>query len=125
MDKDFRYAYCLDLGGDYNGKVHRGKLQFESSRGTIEASGRVLNDNQWHHVAGTMAKSGDDYIYSIYVDGQLDGTVTNATGLTATTLGWAIGARYDGTWNYQGLIDDVRIFNHALTPAEVRKLYKP
>ena len=111
----------IGLMADYNGT----SVTFGHYPSPEIKSKANVQDNQWHHVAGTMAKSGDDYIYSIYVDGQLDGTVTNATGLTATTLGWAIGARYDGTWNYQGLIDDVRIFNHALTPLEVRKLYRP
>ena len=82
-----------------------------------------VQDNEWHHLVGTMAKSGSDYIYSIYVDGQLDNAMTNSVGLTATTGSWAIGARYDGSWTYQGLIQDVRIFDRALTPAEVRKLY--
>jgi hypothetical protein len=82
-----------------------------------------VQDNEWHHLVGTMAKSGSGYVYSIYVDGRLDNTITNSVGLTATTGSWAIGARYDGSWSYQGLIQDVRIFDRALTPAEVRKLY--
>jgi hypothetical protein len=82
-----------------------------------------VQDDQWHHLVGTMNRSGSDYLYSIYVDGQLDNTLTNSVGLTATSNGWAIGARYDGSWTYRGLIEDVRIFDRALTPAEVRKLY--
>lgn len=82
-----------------------------------------VQDNEWHHLVGTMSKSGSDYIYSIYVDGHLDGTMTNSVGLSSTMNPWAIGARYDGTWTYEGLIEDVRIFDRALTPAEVRKLY--
>lgn len=82
-----------------------------------------VQDNEWHHLVGTMAKSPDGYIYSIYVDGQLDNSMTNSTGLTATTGSWAIGARYDGSWPYQGLIQDVRIFDRALTPADVRQIY--
>lgn len=111
----------LGLMTDYNGtSVTFGHYPSPEIKSTSN-----VQDNQWHHVVGTMAKSRDGYVYSIYVDGQLDGAVTNATGLTATTLGWAIGARYDGTWAYQGLIDDVRIFSRALTPAEVRRLYQP
>ncbi|HUC85733.1 MAG TPA: LamG-like jellyroll fold domain-containing protein [Candidatus Acidoferrales bacterium] len=57
------------------------------------------------------------------MDGQLDNTVTSPAGLTATKNGWAVGARYDGSWSYQGLIDDVRLFDRALTPTEVHKFY--
>ena len=90
----------------------------------VEASSTVnVQDDQWHHVAGTMRQSGSDYVYSIYVDGKLDNTATNAMGLTATSNGWAIGARYDGTWTYQGLIADVRIYDRALSASEIQAIY--
>jgi hypothetical protein len=92
--------------------------------GIVGASSKVnVQDNQWHHVAGTMRQSGSDYVYSIYVDGKLDNTATNATGLTATRNGWAIGARYDGTWGYRGLIEDVRIYDRALSDSEIQAIY--
>jgi hypothetical protein len=84
----------------------------------------AVQDDQWHHVVGTLARSGDAYLYSIYVDGRLDGTMTNSVGLAATTQPWSIGARSTGEWAYVGRISDVRIFNRALTPAEVQKLYR-
>jgi hypothetical protein len=74
-------------------------------------------------VAGTMSKSGSEYIYSIYVDGKLDGTATSSTGLAPTDHGWAIGARYDGSWRYRGLIEDVRIYNRALSGTEIQAIY--
>jgi hypothetical protein len=44
-------------------------------------------------------------------------------GLGTTSSSWAIGARYDGTWAYRGLIDDVRIYDRALTADEVREVF--
>lgn len=82
-----------------------------------------VQDDQWHYVAGTMCQSGSDYVYSIYVDGKLDNTATNATGLTPTENGWAIGARYDGTWSYRGLVEDVRIYDRALSASEIQAIY--
>ena len=82
-----------------------------------------VQDDQWHHVAGAMRQSGSDYVYSIYVDGQLDNTATNSTGLTQTENGWAIGARYDGTWGYRGLVEDVRIYDRTLSASEIRAIY--
>ena len=82
-----------------------------------------VQDDRWHHVAGTMAKSGSGYIYSIYVDGKLDNSITSSVGLPATSGGWAIGVRSNGTWPYQGVIGDVRIFDRVLSPSQVRKLY--
>ena len=83
-----------------------------------------VQDDRWHHVAGTMRQSGSDCVYSIYVDGKLDNTATNATGLTPTENGWAIGARYDGTWSYRGLIEDVRIYDRALPASEIQAIYR-
>jgi hypothetical protein len=93
---------------------------------TCASSKTLLLDDQWHHVAGTMAKSpdGTGYIYSIYVDGKLDNTVTVPTGVTATSSPWAIGARYDGTWAYGGQIKDVRIYDRALSASEVQAIYE-
>ncbi|HEY5041324.1 MAG TPA: LamG domain-containing protein [Verrucomicrobiae bacterium] len=91
----------------------------------VEASSTVnVQDDQWHHVAGTMRPNGSDYIYSIYVDGKLDNTATNSMGLTPTSNGWAIGARYDGTWTYEGLVEDVRIYDRALSASEIQAIYK-
>jgi hypothetical protein len=82
-----------------------------------------VQDDRWHHVAGTMRQSGSDYVYSIYVDGKLDNTATNSTGMTPTKNGWAIGARYDGTWGYRGLLEDVRIYDRALSASEIQTIY--
>ena len=91
--------------------------------GIVGASSKAtVQDNQWHHVAGTMRQSGSDYVYSLYVDGKLDNTVTNTTGLTATENGWAIGARYDGTWGYRGLVEDVRIYDRALSASQIQAI---
>ena len=81
-----------------------------------------VQDARWHHVAGTMRQSGSDYVYSIYVDGKLDNTATNSMGLAATSNAWSIGARYDGTWAYQGLVKDVRIYDCALSDADVQAI---
>jgi hypothetical protein len=70
-----------------------------------------------------MSQSGSDYVYSIYVDGKLDNTATNSTGLTPTKHGWAIGARYDGSWGYRGLVEDVRIYDRALSVSEIQAIY--
>jgi hypothetical protein len=83
-----------------------------------------LQDGQWHHVVGTMSPSDPGYLYSIYIDGKLDNTVTSPMGLTATSNGWGIGACYDGTWSWRGSLADVRIYDHALSASEVEAIYE-
>ncbi|HEY5233490.1 MAG TPA: LamG-like jellyroll fold domain-containing protein [Verrucomicrobiae bacterium] len=123
-DKDFRNAYCLDLGGDYNGKGPRGKLQFETSQGSI-GSDRPLNDDQWHHVAACF----DGNAVHCYIDGVEKGhPVKNAGPLKKSTWDLCIGNSVVdyGTGEflaYDGLIDEVRIYNRALSSAEIKALF--
>ena len=106
---------CMDNNGGSVDFGHNG-LGYVRSKTNVQ-------DDRWHHVVGTMSKSGSGYIYSIYVDGKLDNSISSAVGLTATSGAWTIGARYNGAWPYQGLIGDVRIFNRALSPSQVGKLF--
>lgn len=51
-------------------------------------------------------------------------SVNNHQPLTASTLGnFLIGAGESGGFLFNGLIDDVAIYNHALTAQEVQQLY--
>ncbi|MCH8193569.1 MAG: LamG domain-containing protein, partial [Planctomycetes bacterium] len=86
---------------------------------------RTVNDGVWHHVAGTY----DGSRSRLYVDGELDASV-NASGPIGTGgSGYtgAIGALYknnDGAARnfFSGLIDDVRIYDVALTADQVSAL---
>ena len=123
MDKDYRNSYCLSLGGDYNGKAHRGRLVFESSRGEIE-TGRAQNDNQWHHVAAVY----DGKVVQCYIDGTGPSRpVKNPGPLKKSAWDLCIGNSVVdyGTGEflaYDGLIDEVRIYNRALSAAEIKAL---
>ena len=122
-DKDWRNGYCLSLGGDYNGKAPRGKPQFETGLGEV-GSDRVLNDARWHHVAATY----DGVHIRCYVDGVFQGhQVKNPGPLKKSTWDLCIGNSVVdyGTGEFlafDGLIDEVRIYNRALSPDEIKTL---
>ena len=123
LDKDFRNAYCLDLGGDYNGKADRGKLIFESSRGQVAVTGRVINDNQWHHVAAVY----DGQTLHSYLDGYGPSHPAKNGPLKKSTWDLCIGNSVVdyGTGEFiafDGLIDEVRIYNRALSSDELKAL---
>jgi len=108
----------------YNGKAHRGKLAFETSRGEIE-SVRILNNNQWRHIAATY----DGQNVCLYIDGTGAGHPVKTPGpLKKSTWDLCIGNSVVdyGTGEflaYDGLIDEVRIYNRALSAAEIKSLF--
>jgi autotransporter-associated beta strand protein len=85
----------------------------------------TVNDGNWHFIAIT-ASSG---LKSVYVDGVLDTTVPVANSLKNVSVGnqvWIGGttnsATTDGVVNMTGLLDDVYIFERALTQPEIQTL---
>ena len=82
-----------------------------------------VQDDRWHYIVGTMAPEGGSYIFSIYVDGVLDNTHISTVSLEATKNPWSIGARYNGSWFYQGLIEDVRLYDSTLSATEIQELF--
>jgi hypothetical protein len=123
LDKDWRNGYCLSLGGDYRGKAPRGKLIWETSNGEVE-SDRSQGDDRWHHVATTF----DGKAMKVYVDGaEKVKPLKNPKPLHKNNWDVCIGNSVVdyGTGEFlafDGLIDEVRVYNRALTAAEVKAL---
>lgn len=90
----------------------------------------VTNDGQWHHFVAllttdTASASGNSA--HIYIDGELhDGTYTQATApyVTDGSNPLIIGARIVSPSYFSGAIDDVRVYNRALSADEIRALYQ-
>ncbi len=82
-----------------------------------------VNDGDWHFVVSTYAAG---KIEKIYVDGVEEGTkspsVINAVGSAAFMVGGIIvGSTPTGL--FEGLIDDVQVYNRALFPCEIESMY--
>jgi serine/threonine protein kinase len=83
-----------------------------------------VNDGKWHHVAGVY----DGRSLNLYLDGALD-TIVPALAFTrlATSkdhvlIGRNVGAAGPCEWN--GLIDDLRIYSYALSPQDIKALHE-
>ena len=109
-----------------------GYADFEIDYGggwTSEATNnsKKVNDGQWHHVVGTY----DATTFKLYVDGVdngsgdgVDAGQTWRTGYTLEIGSCAGNLGCDGSGeHWKGLIDDVRIYNRALSAADVAQLY--
>jgi M6 family metalloprotease-like protein len=75
---------------------------------------------EWHHVCSTY----DGGTIRLYLDGVLDGSKSYTGGITTNTYNVLIGENEESWGRYwDGLLDDVRIYNEALSAGDVEKLY--
>jgi hypothetical protein len=101
-----------------------GDITIDSGNGSsfvrlISVAG-TYNDNLWHHIVCSVNTATTAYM--LYIDNVLKANSTNA-GIGATTIDKiSLGKNYS-TQFLTGSIDQVRIFNRALTGTEVTALY--
>ena len=79
-----------------------------------------LADNQWHHFA--MTYQGSSSYLRTYKDGVLVASVTNATPPVDNDFLVTIGGSANGSYQFAGSIDDLRIYNKKLSAAEIAEL---
>ncbi len=88
---------------------------------TVTAASTVAINSGWHHIVGTY----DGTYARIYIDGNLSNTaqLNQAIGVSTTNL--QIGHWINGgsSYYFPGQLDDVRIYNRALSAAEITDLY--
>jgi prepilin-type N-terminal cleavage/methylation domain-containing protein len=80
----------------------------------------VPTTNAWHHVAFTW--NGNSATSILYLDGVKYGVTVQASASTGFLGNANIGGTVVGNY-FSGLIDDVRIYNRALSAAEISALY--
>ncbi len=90
----------------------------------------TFNDGKWHHAVATYDGSSNLSGEHIYIDGVAVATTqydseTTLTGSVANSYPVRIGA--DGlnppSDDFNGLLDDIRIYNRALSATEIKQLY--
>ncbi|HZM03223.1 MAG TPA: LamG-like jellyroll fold domain-containing protein, partial [Candidatus Saccharimonadales bacterium] len=94
--------------------------------GTAAIYSPVGPDGNWHHLVAVCDET--DGAMFLYVDGQNTGTITGigGTGLFETSVPLSVGAQSSGSdFNYQfnGIIDEVSVYNYALTASQVLAHY--
>jgi hypothetical protein len=80
-----------------------------------------FNGQDWIHVAATY----DGTAIKIYVNGQLEATKNAVFQIAANSVALGIGAQDNGYRGLKGGMDDVRIYQRALSAAEVQLLSSP
>ncbi|MHC4752616.1 MAG: LamG domain-containing protein, partial [Planctomycetota bacterium] len=82
----------------------------------------IITDDQWHHIG--LVYDIDVLRRHLYVDGtEVAKDDTNVVGIPSDGgLYFGIGKDLDATSCFSGLIDDVRIYNMALSAKEIEEL---
>jgi hypothetical protein len=116
------------VGGQYQSlRIEGGSLRAEHGNGNYRGATPV-DDGEWHHVALSVAEGANLRVpqNQLFVDGQEDtfraGGSDNLYNITADA-NVSIGQRAShGDQFYIGSIDEVRIYDRALSPAEIAGL---
>jgi autotransporter-associated beta strand protein len=112
-------TFYLNQGSGTAG-THLGGVRYAQGWETGTA---VINDGNWHFIAMTD----NDGVRTMYVDGAVDAiTINQWSGTGAGTLLYIGGngtGESDGQVGLGGLIDEVYIYNRALSGAEIQALY--
>ncbi len=97
------------------------KLNCDDESGYVGVAGDMtVNDGGWHHVAGVY----DGKKMYLYVDGKLDASVEHTGKIRTDDYDVYIGENTEVLGHeWDGLIDDVRIYDRALSADEIVQLY--
>ena len=91
----------------------------------MSASGGTLTTNAWNHVVSTWQYATDTI--SIYVNGAFINSASDANVGTVAVTTATIGALINQSGinvPFNGQIDEVRLYNRALTADEIKQLYR-
>ncbi len=116
------HGYSSSPKGEVALRINGGSYQILSWNGANHMASAAIPSGDlgtWVHLAGTY----DGTAWKLYRNGVLLATANDATGAVAVNVDWAIGARGTGTERFfQGGIDDVAIWNTALSSAQIQTL---
>jgi prepilin-type N-terminal cleavage/methylation domain-containing protein len=83
----------------------------------------IMNLNEWYHVAGV--RDSENAKIKLYVNGQETSSVSHTVATVDNAGALTIGVRSDlgATRFFNGLIDNVQIYNESLSVSEIRQCY--
>ena len=115
--------FCMDISSS------KFRVFFRNGSGTSQtvSASTTINPGTWYHVVGTLTTSPSHEV--IYIDGVSNTTsVGTSTSILSNTYVLSIGNRTSSstsgfTLPFKGIIDEVHIYNRALSASDVLQLY--
>ena len=108
------YSYELRI---YNGTIHFMVVVGSYSDDDIIAGGTIVANN-WYHIVATF-----DGTMRLYINGVLIAEKSNPGDISYFDKPLTIGNGQNYSAPFEGIIDDVRIYDTALTPYYIKLLY--
>jgi len=93
------------------------KLDLATADASLNLSA-ALDINTWYHVAMVYEDDADDEI-TIFINGQNRGSSTNGVGSPASTDTSNLSIGGDTSNNFDGTLDDFRVYNYGLTQKQI------
>ena len=114
-DNGYTLLHDLDIGGRFAIEVKKSGNIY-----TAGATSPITSTGTWYHLVGVF--NGSANTADLYVNGvRYTGGTTLGLSIPTTTNTLYIGTR-DTTAHWNGQIDDVRIYNYALTATQVKQV---
>ena len=102
------------------GAVHLSYINASGVNVYITTSSGLVSAGSWTNVAGVIDASG---MMQIFVNGQMVDSQATSGPMVTDTAPLTIGASDGGANLFTGLIDEVQVYNRALTTADVQSLF--
>lgn len=93
----------------------------DGSNSYTKVAGSSINTVEWNHAVLTYNSSTSNV--KAYLDGSLLGEISYSSGIVFDTGNYYIGGNPVNGTNFDGKVDDCRIYNRALTESEVSSIY--
>ncbi|MFB6158184.1 MAG: LamG-like jellyroll fold domain-containing protein [Candidatus Nanohalobium sp.] len=118
--KTFTYQLIILSNGTVRGLIGDGTTWSASQAADGDTD---VTDGTWHHIS--MTHNDATNTTTVYVDGNKDSQNNQVSlDLKPNDTPLTIGALKDNSYNFNGSIDSVRIYDRALSTKEVQKLYQ-
>jgi len=102
------------------------QLFYETWNGNKTRSSDTVSIGKWNHVATVLKERGSDVIATFYINGQKTNSVTvqdDSINWDSSANLWLGGNILDVNYTLDGVLDEVRIYDSALSQSAVEDLY--
>src|SRR5690606_33730877 len=112
----------ITVGNRANGKLATHRVWNDYAGGELPAGEKIVEDNEWHHVVMTWKQNTPNGFKS-YVDGEIYAQRNSVDVPLPYIQGNVIFGSIHGSGLFmKGILDDVAIYNRALSEQEVKRL---